>query len=213
MQNGNLFDVEVKEYEEWFRINDQLLNSELEAIRPLLPASGKGIEIGVGTGIFASQLGIGFGVEPSEKMATEAIKKGIQVMIGTAEELPVEDESYQFALMVTVDCFLHDVPKAFSEVRRILIDQGIFIIAFLNRATPLGELYHKNKHLNESYKNANFHTDQEISQWLENTGFEILERKQTIYSLANTPQQVKDGFGEGVFAVIKARKKRRFLSE
>jgi hypothetical protein len=33
MQQGNSFDTEVAEYEEWFKTNDKLLDSELEAIR------------------------------------------------------------------------------------------------------------------------------------------------------------------------------------
>lgn len=76
MQRDNPFDAEVAEYEEWFKTNDKLLDSELEVIRQLIPVSGAGIEIGVGTGIFASRLGIRNGVEPSEKMAAEAMKKG-----------------------------------------------------------------------------------------------------------------------------------------
>jgi len=179
------------------------LYSELEAIRQLIPTIGEGIEIGVGTGIFASKLGIKNGVEPSEKMAVEALKKGIHVIKAIAENLPIDDETYQFALMVTVDCFLDDVSNAFSEVRRILVNNGIFIIAFLDKATPLGNLYEQNKHLHKSYKDASFHSAKEISKFLKEAGFEILDKKQTIYSLDNKYQEIKSGVGEGVFAVIK----------
>jgi SAM-dependent methyltransferase len=202
----NLFDTEVKEYEEWFITNDKLLESEVDAIRQLIPVSGNGIEIGVGTGIFASRLGIRDGVEPSNKMAAEAAKKGINVFNGVAEKIPVNNGTYQFALMVTVDCFLDDVSKAFSEVRRILVNDGIFIIAFLDKATPLGQLYEENKHLHKSYRDATFHTSTEIVLLLKTSGFEVVDRRQTIYSLKNTLQEIKFGVGEGVFAVIKAKK-------
>ncbi len=197
---------DVSEYEEWFKTNNKLLASELEAIRQFIPATGKGIEIGVGTGIFASKLGIVHGVEPSEEMAVEALKKGIHVIKATAENLTIDDETYQFALMVTVDCFLDDVSKAFSEVRRILVKNGTFIIAFLDKDTPLGNFYEQNKHLHKSYKDASFHSASEISNLLKQAGFEIQEKIQTIYSLDNTYQEIKCGVGEGVFAVIKARK-------
>jgi len=206
MRKNNPFDTEVAEYEEWFKKNDKLLDSELEAIKQLIPSSGGGIEIGIGTGIFASRLGIIDGVEPSGEMAAEAMNKGINVISGVAEKIPLDDGSYQFALMVTVDCFLDDVSKAFSEVRRILVNNGVFIIAFLDKATPLGQLYEKNKHMHMSYKNANFHSSDEMAELLEDAGFEILERKQTIYSLENKYQESKDGFGEGIFAVIKAKR-------
>jgi SAM-dependent methyltransferase len=139
----NPFNTEVEEYEEWFITNDKLLDSEVDAIRQLIPVSGNGIEIGAGTGIFASRLGIRDGVEPSNKMTAEAAKKGINVFNGVVEKVPVDIETYQFALMVTVDCFLDEVSKAFSEVRRILVNDGIFIIAFLDKATPLSQLYEK----------------------------------------------------------------------
>lgn len=206
MRESNPFDTEVEEYEKWFKTNDKLLASELAAIRELLPVSGLGIEIGVGSGIFASRLGIRDGVEPSEKMAAEAMKKGINVLSGAAEKIPVKDGSYQFVLMVTVDCFLSNVLTAFSEVRRILKSNGLFVIAFLDKATPLGELYEQNKHQHKSYKDANFHTAEEIALLLEEAGFEILDRKQTIFSLNNTFQEPKDGVGEGVFGVFKAKK-------
>lgn len=212
MQKDNPFDTEVEQYEEWFKNNDKLLDSELDTIKQLLPASGRGLEIGVGTGIFASQLGIKHGVEPSDSMAAEAIKKGIHVKKGAAEELPIDNGSYQYALMVTVDCFLSDILKAFYEVRRILENNGVFIIAFLDRATPLGKLYEKNKYLHRSYKNANFHSAEEIINLLKQVGFEIHDSKQTIYSLDNIYQEPKNGVGEGVFAVIKAKKKRQAIS-
>ena len=205
MQENNPFDTEVEEYEKWFKTNDKLLASELEAIRKLLPTSGLGIEIGVGTGIFASKLGIKHGVEPSANMAAEAEKKGIQVKKGVAENLPIDDATYQYALMVTVDCFLGDVHTALNEVHRILTNNGVFIIAFLDRATSLGKLYEQNKHEHKSYKDANFHSAEEISLLLEEAGFEILDKKQTIFSLDNIFQGTKDGVGEGIFAVIKAR--------
>ncbi|MCR6545988.1 class I SAM-dependent methyltransferase [Dehalobacterium formicoaceticum] len=204
MQEDNLFNTDVEEYEKWFQTNDKLLDSEVEAIKHLIPISGKGIEIGVGTGIFASRLGIRDGVEPSDKMAAKAAKKGVNVIHGKAEKIHVDDGSYQFVLMVTVDCFLEDVLQAFSEVHRILVKGGVFIIAFLDKATPLGQLYENNKHLHKSYKNANFHSSEEMTELLNNAGFEILERKQTIYTLENKYQESKAGFGEGIFAVIKA---------
>lgn len=206
MRRNNPFESDASEYERWFERNDKILYSEVESIRQLMPVSGEGIEIGVGTGIFASALGIKTGVEPSETMAIEALKKGIDVKKGVAEKLPVDDESYQFALMVTVDCFVDDVSKAFSEARRILVDNGALIVAFLDKATPLGKIYEKNKHLYKSYKDADFHSANEIVKLLEAAGFKITDSRQTVFSLENKSQEIRDGTGEGLFAVIKAKK-------
>ncbi|MCK9225186.1 MAG: class I SAM-dependent methyltransferase [Candidatus Muirbacterium halophilum] len=206
MRVNECFDAEIEEYEKWFNENDKLLSNEINIIKQLLPDFNKGIEIGVGTGIFASKLGIKNGVEPSKKMASKAIERGICVEIGKAENLPVADECYNLALMVTVDCYLNDVFKAFLEVNRILVKNGVFVIAFLDKSTPLGKIYEDNKHLDKNYKYATFHSYKEISDWLIKANFEIMDRKQTIYSLDNDYQEIKTGSGEGVFVVIKAKK-------
>ena len=54
----DIFNKDALAYDEWFKVNDKLFSLELAAIRELLPANGKGIEIGVGTGLFAAKLGI-----------------------------------------------------------------------------------------------------------------------------------------------------------
>jgi len=52
------FEKHAKEYDAWFDENKLVYLSELEAVKSMLPEGGTGIEIGVGTGRFASQLGI-----------------------------------------------------------------------------------------------------------------------------------------------------------
>ena len=210
MNKGNAYDNSVELYEEWFIENNNILDTEIQIIKDLLPDSAEGIEIGVGTGIFSFRLGIKHGVEPAKRMRQKAIDRGIEVTAAYAENLPIASESYKFALMVTVDCFLEDVIKAFREVWRILDDDGFFIIAFLDRETPLGTLYDHNKHSDSFYGNANFNSAKEIEEYLLKTGFYDIEKKQTIYTLDNISQEIKTGTGEGVFAVFKAKKQEGF---
>lgn len=202
----NVFDQYGDRYEEWFEKNQHILESEIEAIRQVMPVAGKGIEIGVGTGIFSARLGIQHGVEPSASMGLKATAKGIEVTQGVAEALPIAEQSYQFALMVTVDCFLQDIAQAFREVWRILSDDGCFIIAFIDRDTPLGVIYEQSKHSDDIYRHANFHSAAEMAAFLRDTGFEVQEKRQTVYTFENIYHEVRDGSGEGVFAVIKAKK-------
>ena len=55
---------------------------EIRAVKELVPPSGKGLEIGVGTGQFAALLGVKVGVEPAKAMAAIARKRkrGIKVL-------------------------------------------------------------------------------------------------------------------------------------
>ena len=64
---------------------------------------------------FAAPLGIRLGVDPSLEMSRIAQKRGIDVVHGRAEDLPFDDTSMDFVLMVTTLCFLDDVEQAFAE--------------------------------------------------------------------------------------------------
>jgi hypothetical protein len=48
------FDEHLADYEQWFTDNHLVFQSELAAIQKVLPDKGNGVEIGVGSGIFAS---------------------------------------------------------------------------------------------------------------------------------------------------------------
>lgn len=206
MDLNNIFDQNVELYEDWFKANNYIFEAELTAIKQLLPVSGEGIEIGIGTGVFSERLGIKKGIEPSFKMRERAIERGINVIQAFAENLPIQNGAYGFALMVTVDCFLNDILQAFKEVCRILSSDGHFIIAFIDKETPLGRIYDQNKHTNRFYKDAIFRSAQEIKKLLITTGFCVADERQTVFSLDNKSQDIKEGCGEGVFAVIKAKK-------
>jgi ubiquinone/menaquinone biosynthesis C-methylase UbiE len=125
------FEKHADIYEEWFVSNKFAYESELQAIRAMLPKDGTGIEIGVGTGRFAAPLGIKIGVEPSKTMRKIAQKKGIEVVNGVAESIPFDNNQFDFALMVTTICFLDDIETSFKEVFRVLKPKALFIIGFI----------------------------------------------------------------------------------
>src|SRR3990172_7895295 len=109
------FDRYLKDYEAWFEKYRYVYLSEVEAIRHLSPKSGKGIEIGIGTGRFAVPLGILEGVEPLAVMREVAARHGLTVYDGMAENLPLADQSFDFALMATTVCFVDDIVQSFRE--------------------------------------------------------------------------------------------------
>lgn len=193
-------------YETWFINNKELFQSELALLKDMLPNFERGLEIGVGTGIFAQALGISTGVEPSEEMAIRAEQRGIQVYRGKGEDLCFEDQSFDLLVMITVDCFLSDLDKTLREAYRVLIPGGSLVIGYIDKSTALGKLYEEKKLHNEFYSRANFHTGDEIIKALTGTGFEVIKKGQTIFSLKNQVQAAKTGLGEGLFGVVLGRK-------
>ena len=199
------FDKYLNEYEEWFIEHRFVYESELEAVRHFIPKNKKGIEIGIGTGRFALPFGITEGVEPSASMRKFAVQKGLTVYEGTAEEIPLPNESYDFALMVTTICFIDDVQEALREVKRILKPGGNFIIGLVDKKSNLGKVYEKMKEQNKFYRIATFYSVDEVKDYLGTNGFKDIEVIQTVFGeLSNIKsiQHFKKGYGEGGFVVI-----------
>jgi len=209
MPGVNTFDKNVQQYEAWFDDHPFAYLSELHAVQNLLPLSGKGIEIGMGTGRFAAVLGITRGIEPSRAMAEIAKKRGLDVVTGIAERLPYEDSQFDFCLMVTTVCFLDDIDLAFQETSRVLKCDGSFIIGFVDKNSPLGKEYAQRKDARLFYKEATFYSVDELLLHLKKAGFRDFRFCQTLFGPLQDmrePSAIQEGFGEGSFVVIKADK-------
>ncbi|MEA2038342.1 MAG: class I SAM-dependent methyltransferase [Thermodesulfobacteriota bacterium] len=203
------FEKYVEKYEEWFVENRWAYEAELQAVKAMIPTSGRGMEIGVGTGRFAKPLGIKIGVEPSKRMRGIAQKRGIQVLDGVAEELPFDDSRFDFVLMVTTVCFVDDIRKALLEAHRVLYRGGVLIIGFVDRNSMVGQTYLDRQSESVFYKDATFFSVDELVGFIGQAGFEDLTFKQTIFKgLTGTTRDepVKPGHGEGSFVVIRGRK-------
>lgn len=150
------FEKYFNDYEEWFEKHPKVYDAEIKALKKLLLPFENGVEIGVGSGRFALPLNIKKGVEPSYKMAEIARSKDIDVIYGVAEELPFDNNSFDFALMVTTICFVDDAPKSLKEIFRILKPKGFCIIGFVKRDSSIGKLYEQNREISRFYKEATF---------------------------------------------------------
>jgi ubiquinone/menaquinone biosynthesis C-methylase UbiE len=200
-----VFHSKATDYDYWFDRHPHLFQSELAAIRLAMPPFENGLEIGVGTGRFAAALGIRHGLEPLEDFAKIARSRGIEVTVGIAEKLPYPDASFDLALMVTVDCFLDNVPEAFAEANRVLIRGGCFVVAFLDRDGAFVKKY--KQYGKPAYQNAHFHNTKEIKAWMKEAGFSDFRFAQTLFmgeEIAKT-ERPKTGTGDGSFVVISGR--------
>ena len=203
------FEKNVDKYEAWFDRNRAAYASELEALRALLPKSGKGLEVGVGTGRFAAPLGIRVGVDPAKAMGKLAMERGIEVRFGVGENLPCKDSSFDFVLLVTTICFLDDVPAAFGEAYRVLKSGGSILVGFIDRESSLGKVYEQRKQDSEFYRDATFLSVSEVMRHLKQAGFRGFVFRQTIFQNPTEMKEadpVRSGYGEGSFVVVRAEK-------
>ncbi len=200
------FEKHSDRYDEWFEKNRDVYNSELEAIRKLIPSPhAKGLEVGVGSGKFAVPLGIKIGVEPSDRMAAKAEKHGIRVFRNVAEDLPFSDSEFDFVLMVTTICFVDDILTSFREAFRVLKTRGCIIVGFVDKESDLGKQYLDKRNTSVFYKEATFFSAQEVCQYLTDVGFGDLTLQQTLIP-GETQETIQDGFGKGAFVVAKGVK-------
>ena len=150
------FDNYSDEYDNWFIENKYVFRSELNALQKVIPKNEKGIEIGIGSGVFAAPLGIEKGIEPSEAMRRKAVSKGLEVIDAVAEKLPFKNNSQDFVLMVTTICFVDDIYKSFQEAYRILKNDGKLIIGYVDKDSPIGKFYIEHQKESLFYKEATF---------------------------------------------------------
>ena len=209
MTNYEPFDAYAAKYDDWFEKNTFAYMSELYAIREQLSCDNHGIEIGVGSGRFASQLDIDIGVDPSINMLKIANNRGVNVINAKSEHLPFIDFYFDCALMVTTLCFLDDIDTSFREVYRVLKNMGIFVIGLIEKNSNIGRSYQRHKNDTSFYSKISFYSVEEVISHLQKTGFGNFTFTQTLFhelSEIDDIETIKKGYGEGSFVVIGARK-------
>ena len=202
------YESRAEAYDQWFDENPEIYQAEVKAIQRLLP-DGKGIEIGAGSGRFTAPLNIDTGVEPAAAMSEIAQKRGLKVVTGVAESLPIEDNSYDFAIFITSTCFLDNPAIAYQEAARVIKDHGSIIIAFLEKNSELGKVYEEHKHENPFYCDATFYSYSEIESYLKQAGFDEFQSVQTVLPESQSKHKTSDiipGHDLGAFVVVKAEK-------
>lgn len=107
----------------------------------------KNLDIGTGTGVVPRFMrsfgGDFFGIDISENQVKKAKELsdgfGIDYRVGTAEDIPFENGFFDSAC--AVQCWRYfDKQKASSEIRRVLKNNGVFIIAYMQWLPSVSEI-------------------------------------------------------------------------
>ena len=176
-----------------YLVHTSMRQEGLSPYRRRVAAAAEGciLEIGVGSGInlpYYSERAVQVvGLDPSTKllsMAREAMRKSelrVELLHGSAETIPLPDNSVDTVVTTWTLCSISDVVRALSEMRRVLKPEGRLLFVehglspdakvrfWQNRLTPLWKRIGGGCHLNRP-----------IGQMVQRAGFRI-ERMDTGY--------------------------------
>jgi SAM-dependent methyltransferase len=144
-------------------------------------------------------------------MGKMARGRGIRVVCGAAEALPLRDGRFDLLLMVTVDCFLDSLREAFLEAHRVLAEGGALVVGLLDGSRPMVQGYMARPDSDGFYREAAFHTPADISRAMDQAGFRELRLVQTLFGAPeDSPgrEPVEPGCGQGSFVVVRGSREK-----
>jgi ubiquinone/menaquinone biosynthesis C-methylase UbiE len=196
------FDNIADQYDRWYDLpaGNAAFNAELGGLRRLCKeCRGRWLEVGVGTGRFASMLAIGEGIDPSHNMLAIAEKRGIKTYEGYAEKLPFPDYSFDGILLAMTLCFVDDPKTALSECFRVLSSEGNLLVGIIPENSPWGRDYKKKQadgHV--IYAKAHFLTSSEAKTLITNAGFFFQGATSTLFWQPGGTPQIEPRIENGI---------------
>ncbi|MGC8609289.1 MAG: class I SAM-dependent methyltransferase [Thermoplasmata archaeon] len=163
----NFFNENTYRYDSWYDRHGEEFIDQLAFLSDHLPPSG-GVEIGVGTGRFASLLGIKFGVDASENMLRLTASRGVYPILASAYELPFIKDQFSFSLFIFTLCFLSDPVSAIVEAGRI--SKNVISVILEDGTEYVQKLKQKREGF---YSFATFYSTDEITQMYREAGLKV----------------------------------------
>ncbi len=172
----SLFDQSAESYDAWYDTpkGAAIFREVTDALRPLLSNLPRPwLEVGVGSGRFASELGIDFGIDPARQPLVIARGRELLAVRGVGERLPLRDGSVGAVLLVVTLCFVRDPAAVLSEVRRVVTAAGGAVIGTVFAESPWGQYCRQLAAAGHPYyREARFLTRSDLAIVLSNAGLD-----------------------------------------
>jgi ubiquinone/menaquinone biosynthesis C-methylase UbiE len=195
MRLTQVFDHIAESYDRWYDTPEgqAIFHAEWKCIGSLCGhPDGQWLEVGVGTGRFASSLSIDIGVDPSFSMLRVAARRGILTCAGYAENIPFRGNSFDGVLLALTLCFIADSNKALKECRRVLKPRGKLLLGVILADSPWGRAYERKKARGHPiYGSAIFRGMAEISTSVKNIGFSMERTASTLFWNPDEPPEIE----------------------
>lgn len=211
----SLFDPFYKRYDEWYEkpFGKSAYLLEVECLKKTLDTFGRSLEVGVGTGRFATALGIEYGTDPSFNMLRIAKERGIKVIQGKGESLPFRGESFDSVFLIVTLCFVDKPEEVLKESHRVLKREGVLYLGLILKESKWARFYKKKAEEGHPlYSHARFYSFFELKDMtkglfvFEDLNSTLLEEPQDLKPIQN--REIVKGFREEAgFTCLRLRKK------
>jgi ubiquinone/menaquinone biosynthesis C-methylase UbiE len=185
------FDRMAEEYDRWYDSPEggAVFREELDCLRLLWSGPyDQWLEVGVGTGRFASALGVSQGVDPSPAMLACAARRGIRTNVGVAEALPYPDRSFDGVLVVATLSFVRDAGQALVECARVVGPNGTLLAGIIPAEGPWGREYARKAFEGHPvYSRARFLTTESLLDLAAEAGLELQESASALFWPPGSP--------------------------
>lgn len=195
------FDRQAARYDAWYDSPSgvAILQEEMDAVRPLLAGlSHPWLEVGVGSGRFASALGAEYGVDPAMGALALAAPRGVRVAAARAEALPFSDATFGAVLFVAALCFIADPLAALVEARRVLAPGGRLLLGLILAEGPWGRRYQELAQAGDPfYRRAHFFAREELASVLATAGLRVVRTRSALFGSPDAeavPAAAREGY-------------------
>jgi ubiquinone/menaquinone biosynthesis C-methylase UbiE len=145
---AHVFDTFAERYDRWYDnpFGKSAFNLEKACITSLCKNLRRPfLEIGVGTGRFAEELEVEYGIDVSVGEIRYAKNRGIAVIAGKGEKLPFISKFFSVVFIIVTLCFVDEPLKVLKESTRVLKDEGSIILGVILRESPWASFYKKRR--------------------------------------------------------------------
>ncbi len=196
------FDSMAEEYDRWYDSPEgrAIFDAELQCLRSLGPEfAGRWLEVGVGSGRFASALGIAEGLDPSPRMLEIAAARGIRPIVGSGEDLPLAAGSLDGILLALTLCFVADAKETLRQCQRVLRKNGKLLVGMINADSSWGSAYaEKAAKGHPVYAEAVFRTAEEMMILTQRAGFRSIGAASTLFWQPGESPHKEPGIEPGI---------------
>ena len=184
-RSWDIYNQDAANYDAWFETprGAAIFAAELDAFQPLMIGLPRPwLEVGVGTGRFAADLGVEVGIDPAVGALKLAHHRGISTISAVGEALPFRAHSFGAVAIIVTLCFVQDPESVLREVHRVLKPGGCLVVGLVPAESSWCRRYQQLAAQGHPYyASAHFFRLAEIVTLLNTAGFSVLRSRSTLF--------------------------------